>query len=218
MSHEQKLPRQIEYVRLSDIEFAPRNPKQHADALISASIDEFGLAEIPLRDDRTGRLVAGHGRITDLRRKHAAGQAPPDGVLLDGDGEWLAPVVTGWQSRSDRNAETYLLGSNRIGEAGGWHDPSLAESLRDLAEHDTDLVKLTGFGPEELTRLLADLSGAADGDGSGGPGGGVPMFEPVDDAARLDQVEPKCCPSCGFRWHVGAGGRIVPADSGDGEG
>ncbi len=42
---------------------AARNPKWNAEEEIRWSIGRFGLAELPLLDERTGLLVAGHGRV-----------------------------------------------------------------------------------------------------------------------------------------------------------
>jgi hypothetical protein len=144
-------PRRVAYIRLDDIRHAPRNPKGHADG-IGRSIAHHGFAELPLRDDRTGLLVAGHGRHDHLQAMHGEGQAPPDGVLVDDDGMWLMPVITGWASRSDADAEAYLIGSNQLTTAGGWDDTGLAEILGDLQE--AGLADLTGFTGDEITGLL----------------------------------------------------------------
>lgn len=107
--------REVAYMPLAEIVAAPRNPKRHDHTGIQASIDEHGLAELPLLDERTGRLVAGHGRIDRLAVMHAAGQDPPDGVNVDpASGAWLVPVIRGWSSRSDAAAEAYVIASNKL--------------------------------------------------------------------------------------------------------
>lgn len=83
--------RRIAYVPLDDITLARTNPKRHATGQVQGSIGRFGLAAPPVLDDRTGRLVAGHGRIEALRAMRDAGQNPPDGIRADGD-MWLIPV------------------------------------------------------------------------------------------------------------------------------
>jgi hypothetical protein len=152
--------RRVEYIRLDDIQMAPRNPKRHAADAIAASIGHFGLAELPLLDERTGRLIAGHGRITDLRRSHAEGQSPPAGVRADGDA-WLVPVVRGWASRSDTDAEAYLLGSNNLTTLGGWDTSELLDMLRGISDTDETLAALTGWTPEEIEDM-AKLHDPAD--------------------------------------------------------
>ncbi|HEY6793395.1 MAG TPA: site-specific DNA-methyltransferase [Kineosporiaceae bacterium] len=82
---------------------------------------------------------------------HATGATAPDGILVDTDGMWRMPVITGWSSRSDLDAEAYLIGSNQITTAGGWDD-DLADVLRDLQA--SGLADLTGFTDDALTELL----------------------------------------------------------------
>lgn len=186
--------RHIEYVPLATIGAAPRNPKQHAANDIRASIDRFGLGELPLIDERTGRLVAGHGRLDDIAERRRAGQDPPDGVQVDEAGDWLVPVIKGWRSRSDAEAEAYLIASNKLTTKGGWDDAELSEMLTDL--NGTDLFELTGFTEAELAGLAADP---------------VEDFKPVnDDQARLDQRAPIMCPKCSFEWRLGSRGEIQP--------
>lgn len=167
-------PRSLTYVRLDDVTPAPRNPKVHDDAGISRSIKHHGLGEVPLRDDRTGRLVAGHGRHAQLVAMHAAGATPPDGVTVDSDGTWMMPVVTGWSSRSDEDAEAYLVGSNHLTDLGGWDDRELAEVLADLA--GVNLLELTGFHQVDLDDLLAEMEESTrdtDGTATPMPGGSL---------------------------------------------
>jgi DNA modification methylase len=147
--------RRVEYTPLTLIEAAPRNPKRHAGDAIKRSIDRFGFAELPLIDERTGRLVAGHGRLDQLAAMRKAGQDPPDGVRVDqGTGEWLVPVVRGWRSRSDGDAEAYLIASNRLTTLGGWDGEELGGLLADLAEQDAELLAVTGFSDADLEGLL----------------------------------------------------------------
>lgn len=145
--------REVAYMPLAEIVAAPRNPKRHDHTGIQASIDEHGLAELPLLDERTGRLVAGHGRIDRLAVMHAAGQDPPDGVNVDpASGAWLVPVIRGWSSRSDAAAEAYVIASNKLTMNGGWDTAILGPMLGDLG--DQGLLELTGFDEAELAALL----------------------------------------------------------------
>lgn len=146
--------RQVKYMPLSAVVGATRNPKRHAEQEIRASISRFGLAEVPLIDERTGRLVAGHGRIDQLIAMRDAGQDPPDGVLVDKAGEWLTPVLRGWSSRSDAEAEAYLAASNHLTVLGGWDQDGLAELLRDVADADTSLLLAAGYTPDDLADML----------------------------------------------------------------
>jgi hypothetical protein len=145
----------VDYLPLDDIRGAERNPKGHADADIKRSINRHGMAELPLLDERTGRLIAGHGRLDQLRAMREAGQEPPAGVRVGDDGAWLAPILRGWSSRSDEEAEAYLIASNKLTELGGWDDHGLAEMLTDLA--DSQLLELTGFTGDDLDDLIASI-------------------------------------------------------------
>ena len=149
--------RRVDYVPLSEVRPAPRNPKAHLGDAIRTSIGRFGVAELPLIDERTGRLVAGHGRIDQLTAMRADGQDPPEGVRVAPDGGWLVPVVRGWSSRSDTDAEAYLVASNSLTALGGWDDDGLAELLGELAEFDPALLEVTGYSQGDLEEMLDDL-------------------------------------------------------------
>jgi hypothetical protein len=149
--------RRVEYVPLSEVRPAQRNPKAHLGDAIRGSISRFGLGELPLIDERTGRLVAGHGRIDQLTAMRADGQDAPEGVRLDAAGEWLVPVVRGWSSRSDVDAEAYLVASNSLTALGGWDGGGLADLLGELAEFDPALLEVTGYSQGDLEDMLAGL-------------------------------------------------------------
>ena len=181
---EKPQPRRLEYIRLDRVEHANRNPKRHDDDGIRRSVDHHGFVEVPAIDARTGRLVAGHGRHAQLVAMHTAGQSPPDGVTIDpDDGMWLMPVVTGWSSRSDVDAEAYLLASNQLTVAGGWDDQELLAVLDDVQA--AGLLDLTGFDPDQLAALAgppsADrLPDPGNADTSPGPAAGFGVIVECD--------------------------------------
>src|SRR3954470_17486384 len=109
----------LDYLPLSELQPAPRNPKRHAIAPLTASVNRFGFTEPIVLDERTQRLVAGHGRRETLMKMRDAGEVPPAGIGSQG-GDWLVPVVRGWASKSDKDAEAYLLASNQHVILGGW--------------------------------------------------------------------------------------------------
>lgn len=147
--------RRLEHMPLADIAPAARNPKGHDLSGIGRSMKTLGYVEPVVLDERTGRLVAGHGRVQALRSAHAAGDPAPDGIALTGDGAWLVPVLRGWASRSDDEADAYLIAANRLTEAGGWDDHGLAEILAELA--DAQLLDVTGYTGDDLDDLIAVL-------------------------------------------------------------
>lgn len=187
-------------MRLDDIRRHPRNPKLHAAADIRRSINHHGSVEPITLDERTGYVVAGHGRLDAYQWLHANGRPLPDGLLVDDDGMWLAPVSRGWSSRSDEDAQVYLIGSNHMTVKGGWDDRQLAEMLGDLQQ--ADMLELTGFDNDSLDTLVRQLDGFVgprpeDGDTSR-RGAGVPPaeFPSYDDDIHTDYQ----CPKCSYEW------------------
>lgn len=178
--------RNIEYMRLADIPAAERNPKTHALGLLVLSIGRFGFADPALLDERTGRLIGGHGRLaalaaikayrgTGLEGATAAGYelpaelwaefdevtggadpggaGEPEGVSVDKTGAWSAPVVRGWSSADDDEAEALLIALNRLPEAGGWDTRGLAEILGGM---DADLLEVAGYEVADLDLIVAE--------------------------------------------------------------
>src|SRR4030042_1574559 len=146
------MERRLDYVAIDDIKIAPNNPKGHMIDNIRPSIDRFGYVAPMIVDERTGRLVAGHGRLESRRARWAAGEPAPGGVLVDADSRWLAPIVRGWSSRSDAEASAYLVLDNRQTELGGWDDRALASILDEIG--DSDLIELTGWDPAAPEGLI----------------------------------------------------------------
>lgn len=170
----------VAFTPLNDILTAVRNPRSHDLAALRASIARFGFVTPGLVDERTSRLVAGHGRLAALQSMRDDGQDPPTGVRLADDGAWLVPVIRGWASRSDTEAEAYLIADNRTAELTGWDSAELADMLADIAAGDQSLTG-TGFTADDLAALSA-----------------AETFTPTDEEQpRLDQRAPITCPECG---------------------
>lgn len=140
---------------LDEVPDAPRNVKLHADDTLDGSLERWGYTEPVLLDERTGRLVAGHGRKAMLQRARDGGAPVPDGVVVDAEGRWSVPVVRGWASTDDAEAEAYLVASNRLTEAGGWDPAGLYDLLDSLAAGPG--LAGTGYAPGDLDDLLASL-------------------------------------------------------------
>lgn len=166
----------IDYIRLADLKPARRNPKAHDAEGIRRSLERLGYGESALLDERTGLLVAGHGRLEQLTALRDSGQSPPDGVLVDDAGEWMMPVERGWASRSDADAEGYLIADNRWTERGGWEDQALADMLENMARVDGTLLEHAGYSEQDMDDLVAvlavpqDMPGDDHGDGPCGTG------------------------------------------------
>lgn len=150
--------RRIEHMALRDLVPHPGNPKDHDLDVINASVARFGYIEPVVLDERTRRLISGHGRTETLLAMEQAGQQPPDGITIDPDsGAWLAPVVVGWSSRSDAEANAAVIALNRATELGGWVDESLLTMLDQLAEIDDGLDGV-GFDTADIDELRDRLA------------------------------------------------------------
>jgi len=142
----------VEYLRVRDIPPAVLNPKRHQGKGIEASIGRFGFVEPMVLDGRTGRLVAGHGRREALLALEGRGGAAPGGIEARADG-WYAPVLVGWCSSSDEEAQAFLLAANQLTEAGGWDPVELGRAIESVRA-SVDLRHL-GFTKRDLEKAIA---------------------------------------------------------------
>lgn len=188
----------IEYVPLSTVQRWPRNPKLHDFDKLDESIKRFGFVQPVMVDERTNRLVAGHGRLETLVRMKASGSPPPVRVKVH-NGEWLIPVVRGVEFTDEREAEAYLIADNRLVELGGWDDAALGLLLKDLGGEAQDFVG-TGYTLDDLDHLL--------GGGNTKAGEGA-----ADEEVAVDEkAEPRT--QAGDLWLLG-GHRLLCGDSTD---
>ncbi|MEV8344527.1 ParB N-terminal domain-containing protein [Streptomyces niveus] len=198
-------PRFIAYVPLTNLAPAPRNPKRHELELIIASIDMHGLVEIPVVDERTQQTLHGHGRREALIEMQARGMRVPSGIVIDEDGGWLLPILRGWSSQSDAEAEALAIKLNRLPGEGGWDPREFAEVLEDLATNEQELFDSLAIRDDEMDKLLGQV------DPETLPGGGredeTPLLHLPDDGER-DELNPDdegraphtTCPACGHMF------------------
>ncbi|MBI4460061.1 MAG: hypothetical protein HY648_08395, partial [Acidobacteria bacterium] len=135
----------VDYLPLSSLKPARRNPKKHEIDTVLASMGRFGYVAPMILDERTGRLVAGHGRLESLKKAKLEGKHPPGRIRIQ-NGEWLVPVIRGVAFADDSEAEAYLLADNQTTILGGWDVEELKEILASL-EADGGLE---GTGFEDL--------------------------------------------------------------------
>lgn len=147
--------RQLEYLRLDRLNADERNPKAHDVETLRASVYRLGFVEPVVIDERTGKLVSGHGRVETLIAAHAAGLERPEGLDADDDGMWAIPVVRGWSSANDVEAEAALVALNQ-GDKAGWVPDKLATILSDLRASEAGLSGV-GYDGAQLDKLLAEL-------------------------------------------------------------
>lgn len=207
--------RRVVYLPIDDIIGAERNPKRHDTTSINRSLAAFGLGELPLLDERTGRLVAGHGRINEIRAMRDGGQTAPAGIHVTDDGTWTVPVIGGWASRSDDDAAAYLVASNHLSTLGGWDDRELTDLLDEL--RDAGLAELTGFDDDaidDLANTLTDEEASGEPASSRGSGAlttrfGVPPFTVFDARQGYWQERKKAWLGLGIASHEGRGADLL---------
>ena len=133
-------PTAIEHVPIDDLRPDAANPRHISEDELEAltrSVREFGMVDpvIARRDDRT--VIGGHQRLLVARRL----------------GMNTVPVV--FVDLSVEQARLLNLALNKI--SGSWDEELLARLLADLNKKpDLDLT-LSGFGEDELARLLKSL-------------------------------------------------------------
>jgi len=153
----EELPLRIEYVPLSEVKLWKRNPKTHDVDAIRKSMARWGVTWPILPDERTGKLVAGHGRIKSLTRKKNDGEEPPERIIVREDGEWMVPVIRGVAFKDDTEAEAYGVADNRTTELGGWDNEALVKVLADLNEKNA--MEGVGYSEDEFTNLFNMVQG-----------------------------------------------------------
>lgn len=178
----------VEMVPLGELRSWPGNPKGHDEAALRASIGRFGFVAPPLVDERSGRLVAGHGRVESLCALRDSGAPPPARVRVRKDGEWLVPVVRGVEFDSEDEAAAFLLADNSV--AGGW-DGALMADFAAQGSGVAALAEGTGFTAEELAGIAARSPVPE-------VGREFPEFREED----AEGVEVCTCPGCGHGFAV----------------
>ena len=88
----------LQWVPLGEAMKHERNPKDHDEALIRASVLRFGFNDPLAVNEATGKLLEGHGRLTVLQQMKVDGDSPPARVKVrKKDGEWLGRLVLGYE-------------------------------------------------------------------------------------------------------------------------
>jgi hypothetical protein len=184
---------QVRYVPLDTLVLWDANPKKHDAEQLAASIRRYGFKDPPkfepsLNGGRGG-IVEGNGRAEVLRAMEEAGEEPPRGIGVDGEGAWAVPVLFGVDAPSRTEAEAYGVDHNALTLGGSglgledflqlFDEEALQGLLRDSPDATSLLVSLGG----------ADVDALLQG----------PSYEPVsaEEQSRLDEKKMVTCPDCG---------------------
>ena len=133
--------RRLPIHRLQPADYNPRQDLKPDDpryAALARSLDEFGLVQPFVFNERTGTLVGGHQRLKVLQ---ARGETHVEAVVVD-----LSP----------EKERALNLALNKI--SGGWDREKLATLLDELVRAPELDVGLTGFDLPEVEQLLSGLA------------------------------------------------------------
>jgi DNA modification methylase len=145
-----KLVDRIEHWPLARLRPYDRNSRTHSSEQvdkIAASIAEFGFVQPILVDQRTGTIVAGHGRLMAASKL----------------GLEVAPVIV-LDHLTDAQRRAYVIADNKLSDLAGWDDAMLRSELEELDADGFD-IGLAGFTADELEEILgADEDDTPPGD------------------------------------------------------
>lgn len=144
------------------------NPKRHDLGELAKSFRRFGFVAPPTIDERSGILVAGHGRCEALTKMRDAGEAPPRGIRVSG-GNWMVPVVRGISFRNDDERSAYLIADNEHTIGPGWDVDALKEMVDGMRGRLENAMDGLGFASlDDYSRRItaAVASALPEGDAS----------------------------------------------------
>jgi DNA modification methylase len=149
---------------LPDPANARKHGEQNLDAIV-ASLRRFGQAEPLVVQAKTGRVIAGHGRLLAMRQ---LGWTECDTVELDVD---------------DLKATALGIALNRTAELAEWDEPVLAKILGELKSIDE--IEGVGFSVAEIDDLIAEIDAQAGVRDVNDDGPEPPPVDPVSQAGDL---------------------------------
>jgi hypothetical protein len=131
-------PLRLEYLDPAELAANPLNPKFHPTeqlATLSEFMGEVGWAGALLFNERTGRLLDGHGR-----RDLFAGRGPVPVLVGSWDETRERKILafldsTGWMAKVDARALELLSGGGDLLTAGSERFGDLLGAMRQAAEH-----------------------------------------------------------------------------------
>lgn len=139
------------HVELRRLVQLPRNPKDHDVGQLILSIRRFGFVDPVVINQRTGRLLAGHGRDKALSMMRQQNMPLPTGIK-EQNGDWLVPAY--FVDVAEDEEEALAVALNRLTETGGWDLSVLSTVLSALAERGEDKLHGTGYTLDDVNDLI----------------------------------------------------------------
>lgn len=143
----------IEYMRLDEIQRDEGNPKLHDLGALAESFERFDFVSPLGVNEKTGKLLWGHGRLDGLIAFMDEGKPVLDGIKVDDDGMWKVPIVRGVHFNSKKGT-AYVITDNRQVELGGVDEPKLVETLIRVAGKDGRGLRGTGYDGDDVDTLI----------------------------------------------------------------
>jgi len=143
------------FIPLQEVIELESNSKEHDLGSIHSSVERFGFLERIIINKRTGKLIAGHGRVHTIQQVKESGDDAPKGIKVE-NGNWLIPADYVDVDEDDEVAASIAL--NKLVELGGWNEPKLVDNLIAIAGEDGSGLKGTGFDGDDLDKLI-ELTG-----------------------------------------------------------
>jgi ParB-like chromosome segregation protein Spo0J len=126
----------IHEVDINELKLFPGNPRVHHDLdLLVKSIETFGWTNPILVQEKTNRVLAGHGRLLAARKA----------------GLKVVPVI--YLDLTDELASAYTITDNRLSEKSEWDFPMLKDLILEIDTGALD-ISITGFQPDELKKMF----------------------------------------------------------------
>jgi len=162
---------ELVFVDIAEALILPQNAKDHDIGAIITSLKKWGFVDPLVRNEPTGHVLSGNGRLEALRQMKLNGMPAPSGVK-DVSGQWLVPTYTVNVPEEQESALAIAL--NRTMELGGWDFATLADVLSNIASQGN--LEGTGWAPEEVDALLAQtaVGESPDGEGASDSGESLP--------------------------------------------
>lgn len=139
--HESVFASKIERRPISALHLDPKNARKHSPAQIgqiAKSISTFGFL-VPILVDRTGKVIAGHGRLLAATRNG-----------------WKDVPVICIEHLTEAQARAFAIADNRLTENSAWDEKILAVHLKELSALDLDFeLDVMGFSFAEIDLKIA---------------------------------------------------------------